>query len=175
MQSLQHIGAVRRVDVVVGQKEWFVQAVKAIGLAHGVGLVLDSQSEGKRQVRLYFPVVFPVESQRVQSNRLRQSCGEALLENRTGAGRRVHAAIKECRNRIGRHQTAGELAEVLIADVVAQELGSHLVSVIAQGLRKVIADLILRDVSPLREERIPGATGGSSADVEPRNVGVRKQ
>src|SRR6202044_1071573 len=51
-------------------------------------------------------------------------------------------------------------------------LGPKFQSVIAQGLRKVVANLILRDVSSLGEERVAGATRGCSADVEPGNIGI---
>src|SRR3984957_1808221 len=81
VQSLQHIGAVRRVDVVIGQQKRSVEAVKAVGLAYRVGFVLDSKSEGQGEVRFYFPVVFSIEREGIESDWLRQSRGKTLLQN----------------------------------------------------------------------------------------------
>src|ERR1700678_3587330 len=69
VQSLQNIGAVRGVNVIVGQQKRSVEAVKAVGLADRVGFVLDAKSEGEGEVRFYFPVVFPIESERIESDR----------------------------------------------------------------------------------------------------------
>src|SRR5580700_1997986 len=132
VQSLQDIGAEGRVDVIVRHQKWSVQTVKAIGLADGIGLVLNSQRESEREVRFYLPVVFAVKSQGIKSDRLRQRCGEALLENRTRAGCRVDTTIKERGNRIGCYEAAREYAEVFIAHIVTAEFGAEFESVIAQ-------------------------------------------
>ncbi len=134
VQSLQDIRAEGRVYVIVRHQKWSVQTIKAIGLAHGIGLMLDSQRESEREVRFYLPIVFSVKSQGIKTDWLRQRTGEILLENRTRAGCRVDTAIEECGNRIGRHQAARELAEVFVAYIVTTEFGAEFESVIAQRL-----------------------------------------
>src|SRR5215470_15338139 len=83
----------------------------------------------------------------------------------------VHSAVEECRDGSGQQKTAGEVAKILVAHVVAAELSAEFKSVIAEGFREVVADLILRDVATLREEGIACAARRCSADVEPGNVG----
>src|SRR5579864_4259516 len=132
--------------IVAQAGEWLRQLGKAVGLAHRIGVVIQTQGQRHFQLFAHTPLILSVEAQAVKRDGLTETRGKALLEKVNVAGEksvyRSHG------------QAAGEHTVVKIGNVIATVIHTESHGVIAFIDGEVIHQLNLVDVASLGEEEV---------------------